>query len=90
MFMPTGRLWLTDPRLACSLYFGPTVPFHYRLCGPGSWPQARQTILTVWDRIAAPMRTGRGGGSGGSHWGVVAAAILIALFAIIFLRTIIG
>ena len=85
-----GRLWWTDPRLACSLYFGPTLPFHYRLSGPGSWPQARQTILTVWDRIAAPMRTGRGVGGGGNHWGVLAAAILLALVAIILLRTVIG
>ena len=90
MFVQIGRLWLTDPRLACSLYFGPTVPFHYRLSGPGSWPQARQTILTVWDRIAAPMRTGRGGGGGECDWGVLAAAIIIALVAIILLRTCIG
>jgi dimethylaniline monooxygenase (N-oxide forming) len=47
----------TDPRLALALFFGPALPFHYRLCGPGAWPPARQTILGVWDRIASPMQT---------------------------------
>ena len=49
----------SDPRLAFALFFGPTLPCHYRLVGPGSWPQARDNILTVWDRLAQPMRTRR-------------------------------
>jgi len=47
----------TDPRLALAVFFGPCLPFHYRLTGPGSWSLARQTTLDVWDRLAAPMRT---------------------------------
>jgi len=49
----------SDPKLALTLFFGPSLPVHYRLTGPGAWAQARQTIFGVWDRIAAPMKTRR-------------------------------
>ena len=51
------RLLLTDPRLACSVIFGPTTPYQYRLRGPGKWAGARQAILTQWDRVIQPMQT---------------------------------
>jgi len=47
---------LTDTRLAWALFYGPRLPSHYRLCGPGSWPAARQTILRVWERVAIPLQ----------------------------------
>ncbi|CAG2113951.1 unnamed protein product, partial [Medioppia subpectinata] len=54
------RLWkyvCTDPKLWWSLYFGPCVPYQYRLNGPNLWPNARETILTVNKRIETPFRT---------------------------------
>lgn len=47
----------TDPRLWFALLFGPSVPYQYRLKGPHSWSKARETILTVFDRIEAPLKT---------------------------------
>ncbi|XP_061540437.1 flavin-containing monooxygenase 5-like isoform X1 [Phycodurus eques] len=51
------RLLLTDPRLGLDLLFGPVNPYQYRLRGPGKWAGARQAVLTMWDRVAQPMKT---------------------------------
>ncbi|XP_030228586.1 dimethylaniline monooxygenase [N-oxide-forming] 5 [Gadus morhua] len=51
------RLFLTDPRVALSVLFGPSTPYQYRLRGPGKWAGARQAILTQWDRVIQPMMT---------------------------------
>lgn len=51
------RLFLTDPRLALSVLFGPCSPYQYRLMGHGKWPGARDAILTVMDRIRCPLKT---------------------------------
>ena len=37
--------------------FGPVTPYQYRLVGHGSWPEARQTIMTVDERIQYPLST---------------------------------
>nr|XP_006211173.2 dimethylaniline monooxygenase [N-oxide-forming] 3 isoform X1 [Vicugna pacos] len=50
-------LFLTDPKLALEVYFGPCSPYQFRLVGPGKWPGARHAILTQWDRSLKPMRT---------------------------------
>ncbi|XP_056379257.1 flavin-containing monooxygenase 5-like [Hyla sarda] len=50
-------LFLTDPKLAWNVYFGPCTPYQYRLSGPGKWVKARTAILTQWDRALKPMRT---------------------------------
>ncbi|KAM5293869.1 flavin-containing monooxygenase 3 [Glossophaga mutica] len=50
-------LFLTDPRLALQLYFGPCSPYQFRLVGPGRWDGARKAILTQWDRALKPIRT---------------------------------
>ena len=42
---------LTDPMLAWACFFGPLLPYQYRLEGPGKWAGARDAILTVWERI---------------------------------------
>lgn len=70
----------TDPKLALTLFFGPCLPVHYRLTGPGAWAPARQTIFGVWDRIEAPMKT-RKVVEGG--WRIVALAVKI-LIALVF------
>lgn len=48
---------LTDPILCYRLYMGPCVPYQFRLRGPHTWSGARQAILTVEDRILAPLQT---------------------------------
>lgn len=50
-------LFLTDPRLALEVFFGPCSPYQFRLVGPGKWPGARHAILTQWDRSLKPMKT---------------------------------
>lgn len=47
----------TDPKLCFALSFGPSLSYQYRLEGPHPWPKARETILTVFDRIKAPLKT---------------------------------
>ncbi|ELT99535.1 hypothetical protein CAPTEDRAFT_219911 [Capitella teleta] len=53
------QLWVTDPRLAFNVFFGPCTTYQYRLRGPGAWPHARDAILTQWDRIYHPLRETR-------------------------------
>lgn len=50
-------LFLTDPKLALEVFFGPCSPYQFRLVGPGKWPGARNAILTQWDRSLKPMKT---------------------------------
>ncbi|XP_004706910.1 flavin-containing monooxygenase 5-like [Echinops telfairi] len=51
-------LFLSDPKLAMEVFFGPCTPYQYRLRGPGKWDGARRAILTQRERIIKPMRTG--------------------------------
>ncbi|XP_063796100.1 flavin-containing monooxygenase 5-like [Pseudophryne corroboree] len=51
------KFFLTDPKLAWQMFFGPCSPFQYRLCGPGQWRGARKAILTHHDRIVKPTKT---------------------------------
>nr|XP_056700131.1 flavin-containing monooxygenase 5-like [Euleptes europaea] len=51
------RLFLTDPKLAWLVFFGPCSPYQYRLEGPGKWDNARKAILTQRERIVKPFRT---------------------------------
>ncbi|XP_029818088.1 dimethylaniline monooxygenase [N-oxide-forming] 5 [Manacus vitellinus] len=50
-------LFLTDPRLALEVAFGPCTPYQYRLRGPGAWAGAREAILTQQQRIIKPLQT---------------------------------
>uniref|UniRef100_A0A1I8H837 Flavin-containing monooxygenase n=1 Tax=Macrostomum lignano TaxID=282301 RepID=A0A1I8H837_9PLAT len=85
------RLWLSDPRLASSVWFGPCLPYHYRLDGPHAWPGAREAILNVWDRVRAPLATRplppapSANGSFGSILCLVAiAGVLLAVLALLW------
>nr|XP_039270440.1 flavin-containing monooxygenase 5-like [Styela clava] len=51
------KYFLTDPKLAMKVYFGPAVPYIYRLEGPGKWPDAKKTIMTVQERVICPLMT---------------------------------
>uniref|UniRef100_A0A8D0KSZ0 Flavin-containing monooxygenase n=1 Tax=Strix occidentalis caurina TaxID=311401 RepID=A0A8D0KSZ0_STROC len=50
-------LFLTDPKLALEVTFGPCTPYQYRLQGPGKWAGAREAILTQQQRIIKPLQT---------------------------------
>uniref|UniRef100_A0A8C3TXT2 Flavin-containing monooxygenase n=1 Tax=Catharus ustulatus TaxID=91951 RepID=A0A8C3TXT2_CATUS len=50
-------LFLTDPKLALEVAFGPCTPYQYRLQGPGAWAGARDAILTQQQRILKPLQT---------------------------------
>ncbi|KAJ7332911.1 hypothetical protein JRQ81_015091 [Phrynocephalus forsythii] len=50
-------LFLTDPKLALKVYFGPCTSYQFCLMGPGKWDGARNAILTQWDRILKATRT---------------------------------
>ncbi|XP_053103230.1 flavin-containing monooxygenase 3 [Hemicordylus capensis] len=50
-------LFLTDPKLALHVYFGPCTPYQFRLSGPGKWDGARNAILTQWERTLKTTRT---------------------------------
>ncbi|XP_009953860.1 PREDICTED: dimethylaniline monooxygenase [N-oxide-forming] 5-like, partial [Leptosomus discolor] len=50
-------LFLTDPKLALEVAFGPCTPYQYRLRGPGKWADAREAILTQRQRILKPLQT---------------------------------
>ncbi|EFP10703.1 hypothetical protein CRE_03531 [Caenorhabditis remanei] len=45
------QLWKEDPWLAYKVYFGPRVPYIYRLNGPHKWKEARNAILSVDERV---------------------------------------
>ncbi|KAM3915360.1 flavin-containing monooxygenase 5-like [Leptodactylus fuscus] len=51
------QYWITDPKLASELFFGPCTPYQYRLTGPGKWPGARKAILSQRERIIKPTKT---------------------------------
>jgi dimethylaniline monooxygenase (N-oxide forming) len=51
------KYFFTDPALWASLIFGPCVPYHFRLDGPGAWAGAREAILTVKDRTIKALST---------------------------------
>ncbi|XP_053324724.1 flavin-containing monooxygenase 5-like [Spea bombifrons] len=51
------KLFVTDPKLAREVFFGPCSPYQYRLFGPGKWKEARRAILTQMDRVIKPTKT---------------------------------
>uniref|UniRef100_A0A8C0FBM4 Flavin-containing monooxygenase n=1 Tax=Bubo bubo TaxID=30461 RepID=A0A8C0FBM4_BUBBB len=53
-------LFLTDPKLALEVAFGPCTPYQYRLRGPGKWEGAREAILTQRQRVLRPLQTRAG------------------------------
>ena len=51
------KYFFTDPILWTQLLFGPCVPYHFRLEGPGTWDGARDAILTVNERTVEALST---------------------------------
>ncbi|XP_054708613.1 flavin-containing monooxygenase 5-like [Uloborus diversus] len=50
------KLALTDPKLFWAVFFGPSLPYQYRLQGPHTWEGARDAILTYKERVYAPFQ----------------------------------
>ncbi|XP_033099830.1 dimethylaniline monooxygenase [N-oxide-forming] 5-like [Anneissia japonica] len=54
---PTLDMFLTDPKLAVKVFFGPAYPPSYRLKGPHTWAGARDAIMKGWENTTSPTRT---------------------------------
>lgn len=54
-----GHLFLKDHKLWSRLYFGPSLPYQYRLKGPNPWPGARDAIFGAKDRMDYPLAVNR-------------------------------
>ncbi|XP_055932198.1 flavin-containing monooxygenase 5-like [Argiope bruennichi] len=52
------KMLFTDTRLFFKLFFGPHLPYQYRLQGPHSWDGARDAIMTAEERIFYPLTKG--------------------------------
>lgn len=52
-------LLFKDFALWRKLLLGPSVPYQYRLSGPGKWAGARQAIMTVDERIYQGINEGK-------------------------------
>ncbi|NP_001016366.1 dimethylaniline monooxygenase [N-oxide-forming] 4 [Xenopus tropicalis] len=84
------HLLLKDPRLAWTVFFGPSTPYQYRLSGPGKWFGAKKAILTQWEHTLNPARTRLVNKSSGTWLNfktllslcVLLAAILLGLYCI--------
>ncbi|XP_054837407.1 flavin-containing monooxygenase 5-like [Eublepharis macularius] len=61
------NLFLTDPKLALKVFFGPCSPVQFRLHGPGKWEGARDAILTQKERIVKATKTRAVQGCTGAH-----------------------
>ncbi len=48
------KMMFKDPKLFINCYFGPSLPYQYRLEGPHKWSAAKHTIYTTNERIDAP------------------------------------
>lgn len=53
------QMFFKDFSLWKQLMFGPSVSYQYRLAGPNKWPKARETILTVADRVYMGINEGK-------------------------------
>lgn len=79
-----AKLILTDPLLAFKTYFGPYVPYCYRLHGPHAWSGARQAIMTVDERVLQATSLSGIKVSHGSYAYFIAAVFAILLIILMF------
>ncbi|VDM40357.1 unnamed protein product [Toxocara canis] len=77
------ELFRSDPVLAMKVFFGPNVPYVYRLNGPHCWRGARDAIMGVRERIVAPT-CNRPIASGITSM-EVAAILLLFIFVFLFI-----
>ncbi|XGW28478.1 hypothetical protein V3C99_008333 [Haemonchus contortus] len=80
-----AKLFMTDPLLALQVYFGPCVPYEYRLHGPHPWSGARDAIMNVDERVFKATNSNRYKSNSGFYGYVTLASILIVLLLILSL-----
>ncbi|XP_063796096.1 flavin-containing monooxygenase 5-like [Pseudophryne corroboree] len=78
------NLFLSDPKLAWNICFGPCTPYQYRVTGTGKWIKARKAILTQWDRTLEPMKTRYVEQESGFSFVHLILGIIVLLSAIFF------
>lgn len=54
-----AALLIKDPKLFSVCFFGPCLPYQYRLQGPHKWDGARDAILNYKNRMYEHLKTGR-------------------------------
>lgn len=54
-----AALFLKDPKLFSACFFGPCLPYQYRLTGPHKWDGARDAIMNYKQRMYEHLKTGR-------------------------------
>ncbi|KAK5976602.1 Flavin-containing monooxygenase [Trichostrongylus colubriformis] len=72
-----------DPILALQIYFGPCVPYEYRLQGPHPWEGARDAIMRVDERVFKATNSNPYKPNNGFYIPVVLASILVVLLLIL-------
>ncbi|KHJ78750.1 Flavin-binding monooxygenase-like protein [Oesophagostomum dentatum] len=78
------ELFLSDPLLAIQVYFGPYVPYIFRLQGPHPWSGARQAIMSVDERVFKATNTAPYSSNCGCYGYIVIALIAVLLMMLIF------
>ncbi|XP_035207130.1 flavin-containing monooxygenase 5-like isoform X1 [Stegodyphus dumicola] len=53
-----AALFVKDPKLFKACFFGPCLPYQFRLNGPHKWDGARDAILNYKDRMYEHLKTG--------------------------------
>uniref|UniRef100_A0A914CK74 Flavin-containing monooxygenase n=1 Tax=Acrobeloides nanus TaxID=290746 RepID=A0A914CK74_9BILA len=53
---PLQKIFFEDPKFFLRLFAGANVPYVYRLIGSNSWPEAKNAIMTVPQRVKRPMK----------------------------------
>ncbi|WKY08014.1 hypothetical protein Q1695_007481 [Nippostrongylus brasiliensis] len=72
----------SDPILAIKIYFGPCVPYVYRLQGPHSWTGARQAIMSVDERVFKATNSSQYTGNTFHGYWIVSIVVVILLILI--------
>ncbi|VDL84353.1 unnamed protein product [Nippostrongylus brasiliensis] len=72
----------SDPMLAIKIYFGPCVPYVYRLQGPHSWTGARQAIMSVDERVFKATNSSQYTGNTFHGYWIVSIVVVILLILI--------
>ncbi|KAK5986840.1 hypothetical protein GCK32_011453, partial [Trichostrongylus colubriformis] len=65
------------------IYFGPCVPYQYRLQGPHPWKGARDAIMRVDERVFKATNSNHYKPNNGFYIPVVLASILVVLLLIL-------
>lgn len=74
----------SDPCLALQVYFGPLVPYVYRLHGPNRWHGAREAIMSVDERVFKATNSSEYKPSSGMYGYIFVSVIVILLLILIF------